>query len=124
MKIGDFGCAVYSKKLRTTVVGCYAYFSPEQLSNSEYDEKIDIWSLGILTYELLTGKPPFEDDIIRILQKEKEPRLSKLVFPENITLSEEAVEFVSLLLKENPEDRMNLLKAIKHPFIVKHRIEE
>ena len=50
IKIGDFGCAVFSNTLRSTVVGCLAYISPEQLSNCEYDEKIDVWSLGILTY--------------------------------------------------------------------------
>jgi len=36
--------------MRTTVVGCLDYISPEQLTNSNYDEKIDVWSLGILTY--------------------------------------------------------------------------
>lgn len=62
--------------MRTTVVGCLAYISPEQLTNSDYDEKIDVWSLGILTYELLTGKPPFQEDIIKIARHEKEPKLS------------------------------------------------
>ena len=41
------------------MVGCLAYISPEQLSNEKYDEKVDVWSVGILTYELLVGKPPF-----------------------------------------------------------------
>lgn len=49
--------------MRRTVVGCLAYISPEQLTNTPYDDKIDAWSIGILAYELLVGKPPFEDKI-------------------------------------------------------------
>lgn len=61
IKIGDFGCSIYNQGsgLRTTVVGCLEYSSPEQLCNEGYSEKIDAWSLGILTYELLFGKSPF-----------------------------------------------------------------
>lgn len=59
LKIGDFGCAVFGNTLRRTVVGCYAYISPEQFSNNPYDQKIDSWSVGILAYEMLTGRPPY-----------------------------------------------------------------
>lgn len=41
------------------MVGSLAYFSPEQLCNESYDEKIDVWSVGILCYEMLTGRSPF-----------------------------------------------------------------
>jgi aurora kinase, other len=68
LKIGDFGCAVYTHTLRNTIVGCLAYISPEQFNNESYDDKIDVWSVGILTYEILTGKAPFESDIIRMGQ--------------------------------------------------------
>ena len=50
---------MYTQTLRKTIVGCMAYISPEQLNNDFYDDKIDVWSLGILTYELVTGKAPF-----------------------------------------------------------------
>jgi serine/threonine protein kinase len=66
LKIGDFGCAIYTQTLRKTVVGCLAYSSPEQLKNSLYDDKIDAWSVGILTYELLTGKSPFDNDLSKV----------------------------------------------------------
>ena len=66
MKIGDFGCAVYTQTLRKTMVGCLAYISPEQLNNDFYDDKIDVWSVGILTFELITGKSPYEEDIIKM----------------------------------------------------------
>lgn len=41
------------------MVGCIAYISPEQLNHDFYDDKIDVWGLGIMTYELITGRPPF-----------------------------------------------------------------
>jgi aurora kinase len=70
LKIGDFGCAIISDNgLRNTIVGSLAYFSPEQLTNSAYNDKIDMWSLGILTYELLFGHSPFESDLIKIARK-------------------------------------------------------
>jgi len=40
--------------------GTPAYISPEVVQNQQYDKKIDIWSLGVLTYELLVGKIPFD----------------------------------------------------------------
>lgn len=65
MKIGDFGCSIYHNEtgLRNTIVGCLEYSSPEQLSKEGYTDKIDSWSIGILTYELLFGRSPFETDI-------------------------------------------------------------
>ena len=52
VKLGDFGCSIYNidARLRTTVVGCLEYSSPEQLSQTAYSNKIDAWSLGILSY--------------------------------------------------------------------------
>jgi aurora kinase len=35
------------------------YFSPELLTKQEYDEKVDLWAVGVLTYELVVGKSPF-----------------------------------------------------------------
>lgn len=67
VKIGDFGCAVFTQSERNTVVGCFSYISPEQLSNIPYDDKIDVWSVGILAYELLYGRPPFEQELMKIV---------------------------------------------------------
>ena len=58
VKLGDFGCAVSGNSLRKTAAGCLAYISPEQLLNNSYDKAVDMWSVGILTYELLMGVVP------------------------------------------------------------------
>jgi serine/threonine protein kinase len=57
--------------MRTTVSGSPLYYSPEIVMETAYDEKIDIWSIGMMTYECLLGKTPFrvytELDLKRIV---------------------------------------------------------
>jgi len=98
-KVMDFGLAKLRggsslTKSRTTV-GTVAYMSPEQARGEGLDERTDIWSLGVVLYELLSGKLPFQGDhdqtvIYAILQKEPEslvkirpsiaPELEHIVF--------------------------------------------
>ena len=46
--------------MKKTRVGTYEYMSPEIANNTQYNEKIDVWCLGILLYETLHGHPPFK----------------------------------------------------------------
>ena len=66
VKIIDFGLAKYYGETgitRTgTTLGTLAYMSPEQVKNERVDVRTDVWSLGVLFYEMLTGKLPFEGD--------------------------------------------------------------
>jgi serine/threonine protein kinase len=63
IKIGDLG---FSKaidihdEILTSIVGSPLYMSPQILSNSTYTEKTDIWSLGIILYEMLVGEAPWQ----------------------------------------------------------------
>lgn len=61
LKIADFGWSVHSpSSRRTTLCGTLDYLAPEMLDNKTYDEKVDLWCLGVLCYEFLVGHPPFE----------------------------------------------------------------
>ena len=77
MKLCDFGWSTHSiNQNRTTFCGTPDYLAPELVCNKPYDDKIDNWAVGILTYELLTGASPFapisgsndQNDIYRNIQ--------------------------------------------------------
>lgn len=66
IKISDFGWSVHApNNRRKTMCGTLDYLPPEMIkpgsSDNYYNEKIDLWSLGVLTYEFLVGEAPFED---------------------------------------------------------------
>lgn len=73
-----------SLELRGTYCGTPIYLSPEILQGTKYDEKIDVWSIGVLTYEILVGKPPFKikcnSDLNRIVSILLQRFAIKLVF--------------------------------------------
>ena len=61
IKIADFGWSVHAPSLRRhTLCGTLDYLPPEMIENKKHDEKVDHWCIGVLCYELLVGKPPFE----------------------------------------------------------------
>ena len=63
LKVADFGSAVHApSSRRQTMCGTLDYLSPEMVEQTTYDEKIDLWCLGVVTYEFLAGKPPFMYD--------------------------------------------------------------
>ncbi len=84
VKIIDFGLARLSGQSRLTkshtTLGTMAYMSPEQVRGEEVDHRTDIWSLGIVLYEMLTGELPFKGDyeqavMYAILHEEPQPIL-------------------------------------------------
>lgn len=69
IKISDFGWSVHSpSSRRRTLCGTLDYLPPEMVkpgnNDNSYDEKIDLWALGVLMYEFLVGEAPFEDTIV------------------------------------------------------------
>ena len=114
LKIADFGWSVHiPSSRRTTLCGTLDYLPPEMVLHEVHDEKADYWCLGVLTYEFLVGKPPFEHEETqvtynRIISVEYE-------FPSHV--HPYAQDFISGFLKRQPNDRMSLELAKIHPWL-------
>ncbi|KIY52399.1 kinase-like protein [Fistulina hepatica ATCC 64428] len=119
LKIGDFGWSVHAPgNRRMTLCGTLDYLPPEMVEGKEHNEKVDLWALGVLMYEFLIGKPPFED---RMSVQNTYRRIAAvdLRFPASFSL--EARDLISKLLKYIPDERLPLSEVLKHPWIVKNR---
>jgi len=90
IKLCDFGWSISSKTMRETFCGTPLYVSPELLKRKNYNNKIDVWSVGILTYELLFGRVPFE-----------------------ITTERDFIKIVIFILLKKVEDEIKFSKATK-----------
>lgn len=81
-QLGDFGLALSLDRSRITqegmMVGTVAYMSPEQAMGGAYDERSDLYSLGAMLYEMVTGRPPFigEDSVTIITQHLNSPAVA------------------------------------------------
>lgn len=60
-KLSDFGWSTNCDVRRNTFCATPAYISPEMLQGADYDQTIDIWCLGVMVYEMITGKVPFSN---------------------------------------------------------------
>ncbi|GIY19271.1 hypothetical protein CDAR_413941 [Caerostris darwini] len=121
LKIADFGWSVHApSSRRTTLCGTLDYLAPEMIENKMYDEKVDLWCLGILCYEFLVGKPPFEAENMQTTYSLI--RCVAIRFPAFI--SEGAQDFISKLLKKEPSERMSVDLVLKHPWILEHTKEQ
>lgn len=104
------------------MIGTVYYVAPEVLLD-DYTNKCDIWSVGVISYILLSGHPPFMGSTEReTLQLVKD---SDIAFPspdwDNV--SQEAMAFVSHLLQRDPEKRPTASEALEHPWLQRDDID-
>lgn len=118
IKLIDFGLAKVmnqQKQLKSRSGTCY-YIAPE-IFKGPYDEKCDIWSLGIILFMILSGYPPFDGDneaeIIRAV------RSAELEFDDTIwqQVSDEAKDLIRHMLERDPIKRYSCSDIFQHPWM-------
>ncbi|KAK6471711.1 aurora kinase C-like isoform X2 [Huso huso] len=115
LKIADFGWSVHAPcSRRATLCGTLDYLPPEMIEGRMHDEKVDLWSLGVLCYEFLVGTPPFETKS----HEETYRKISKVDFSYPQFVSEGCRDLISKLLKHNPNQRLPLPGVLTHPWVV------
>ncbi|PKY05325.1 serine/threonine protein kinase [Aspergillus campestris IBT 28561] len=124
IKISDFGWSVHApNNRRQTMCGTLDYLPPEMLKPGQqdnfYSEKVDLWSLGVLTYEFLVGEAPFEDTPVMTQRRIARADMSVPSF-----VSPEAKDLIKRLLILDPEKRITLDEIQRHPWILKHCVKD
>lgn len=109
IKLIDFGLSVRTTDNLVEFVGTMDYIAPEVLEGKPYNKSIDFWALGVLIYECLCDKNPFEDDSDLLLHIVR----CKYIFPENI--DHDAQDLISHLVTR--ENRYGVNEIRSHRFL-------
>lgn len=118
LKIADFGFARFLQDgvMAATLCGSPQFMAVEILLSKPYDCKADLWSIGTILYQCLTGKAPFQAQSPQALRSyyEKNPNLKPKIPPDTST---ELTHLLINLLKREPKDRISFDDFYEHPFL-------
>ena len=114
IKLGDFGCSIFIKDNKSEPIGTIFYTAPEIIKNFEYDERCDLWSLGITLFELYFGFLPYGENpntnkINKVAYGKKKLKIKQTKIPTLDIL-------FNRLLVINPKDRMTYDEFFKYVF--------
>lgn len=118
LKLCDFGWSNRINNSRDTICGTVEYMAPEIIKRQQYDKAIDIWSLGILLYELIHKHSPFNSNDnshgnpSEIMSKIKD---DNVLFEKAI--SKECQDIIKRMLEKDQKKRITIYEIFKHPFV-------
>ena len=117
-KLSDFGWSNYIPlgDKRNSICGTPIYLAPEMITRIGHDEKVDIWSIGVLLFELLTGDQAWAGDNVETV-KYNICNL-KISWPDDIDVL--AADLISQILKINPDERISLDDILNHTFFTQY----
>lgn len=120
VKLADFGWSNTRDIIRSTYCGTRDYLAPEMLLKKGHDEKLDIWTLGVLMYEICTGKTPFSPTGVNKRPDAVRTELENCIlkaepkFPNFLSMN--GRDLIQQFLKKNPKDRPTCCESLKHPW--------
>uniref|UniRef100_A0A0N4ZY26 non-specific serine/threonine protein kinase n=1 Tax=Parastrongyloides trichosuri TaxID=131310 RepID=A0A0N4ZY26_PARTI len=118
IKLADFGFARFltSDGMTTTLCGSPMYMAPEVIMSLNYGAKADLWSIGTIVFQCLTGQAPFHATTPQQL-KAKYERAVELIPPIPDNCSNQLRDLLMRMLKKNPKDRIEFEEFFNHPFL-------
>ncbi|KAJ0397195.1 hypothetical protein ATCC90586_007633 [Pythium insidiosum] len=120
IKLADFGFAkkvVVDDSGLVTTCGTPGYVAPEILEGESYGKPVDVWSVGIITYILLAGYPPFHDDSQPILFRKIRRGKFQFDSPYWDNVSDDAKDFIRRMLVVKPAERATAAELLTHRWI-------
>lgn len=115
LKLTDFGWAAHARKTtRRTLCGTLEYLAPELCNREFYSYGVDIWSIGVLLYEFLTGGSPFREATTHWTYE----RIKKVDLKFPMYVNEDARDFMMMVLKKEAVDRPSFDEILEHKWIV------
>uniref|UniRef100_A0A8C6VYQ0 Calcium/calmodulin-dependent protein kinase IGb n=1 Tax=Nothobranchius furzeri TaxID=105023 RepID=A0A8C6VYQ0_NOTFU len=117
--ISDFGLSKMADSgIMSTACGTPGYVAPEVLAQKPYSKAVDCWSIGVITYILLCGYPPFyEENETRLFSKIMKAQYD-FDSPFWDDISESAKDFIRNMMQKNPSMRYTTEQALRHPWII------
>ena len=121
LKIIDFGLTrtlAYGENA-SEAIGTIFYIAPEVFTHKPYNNKVDIWSIGVILYLLLSGIPPFDDQSQDDKVIGKKVVFSHQEYPNEhfSSRSNSCIELIDLCLTKNPEKRIPIDEFLNHSWI-------
>ncbi|ORX44069.1 Pkinase-domain-containing protein [Hesseltinella vesiculosa] len=125
LQVADFGFARFlpSSTMADTLCGSPLYMGPEILSYKKYDAKADLWSVGAVLYEMITGRPPFRAQNHIELLKKIQDNQDRIRFPDEKSpdatplVTDDLKDLIRKLLKQDPVERISFEELFAHPVI-------
>ncbi|KAI1355841.1 Serine/threonine-protein kinase ATG1 [Xylaria sp. FL0043] len=119
LKLADFGFArvLPSTSLAETLCGSPLYMAPEILRYERYDAKADLWSVGTVAFEMISGKPPFRASNHVELLRKIEGNNDNIKIPKEVQVSSNLKSLIRALLKRKPVERMSFEDFFNHNVI-------